>query len=114
MKHMEMNMGCDNKTVQHKNVVAILKRIRHGNWQSHFAVLEDQEPVLAGFTLAAADTLAEKLKELGAPPGIALLVHTEMMVVQLLCIEAMRQASLELWRELLPGDQKPANKKLEN
>ena len=96
-------MPSNDETVVRKNVVQILQRVRRDGWQSSFAVLEHQEPVLAGFALAACDLLTEKLRGYGMPRGMLMHVHSEIMTAQIVCIEAMRQASRELWQDFLPS-----------
>ena len=95
-------MPSNDETVVRKNVVQILQRVRRDGWQASFAVLEHQEPVLAGFALAACDLLTEKLRGYGMPRGMLMHVHSEIMTAQIVCIEAMRQASRELWQDFLP------------
>lgn len=95
-------MPSNDETVVRKNVVQILQRVRRDGWQASFAVLEHQEPVLAGFALAACDLLTEKLRSYGMPRGMLMHVHSEIMTAQIVCIEAMRQASRELWQDFLP------------
>ncbi len=95
-------MPSNDEAVQHKSVIAILNRINSDGWQSRFDLLQHEEPVLAGYALAASDLLSEKLRRSGLPLRAMLAIHTEMMTAQLVCIESMRQASRELWKDFLP------------
>lgn len=95
-------MPSKDETVARKNVLEILHRMRRDGWQASFGVLENQEPVLAGFALASADLLAEKFRSYGMPRDLVVFVHSEIITAEMVCIEAMRQASRELWKDFLP------------
>lgn len=95
-------MASQDETVSRPCILQILERARRDGWESLFRVLEHQEPVLAAFALAAADLLAENLRTARAPERIVGLVHRDMMVASLTCIESMRHASRQLWNDFLP------------
>ena len=95
-------MPSHDETVSRRTILPILQRARRHGWQAMFAVLEHQEPVLAAYALASADLLAEKLRSYGMPRGMVLFVHSEIIIAEMVCIEAMRQASRELWQDFLP------------
>ncbi len=95
-------MPSNDETVSRKSIVQILKRSRFEGWQATFGILEYQEPVLAAYALATADLLAEKLRSYGMPRDMVLYVHSEIIIAEMVCIEAMRQASRELWKDFLP------------
>jgi hypothetical protein len=95
-------MPSHDETVSRERITQILLRVRCDGWQSLFGVLEHQEPVLAAYALATADLLAEKLRSYGMPRGMVLFVHSEIIIAEMVCIESMRQASRELWKDFLP------------
>ena len=96
-------MASQDETVVREHVVRILQQIRREGWRASFATFQHEEPVLAGYALAAADTLAERLARSGVPRRIVIGTHIEFMTAQLVCIESMRQASRQLWQDFLPG-----------
>ncbi len=96
-------MASQDETVVRDTITPILRRVREEGWRASFATLLHEEPVLAGFALAAADTLAERLARSGVPRRIVIGTHIEFMTAQLVCIESMRQVSRQLWQDFLPG-----------
>lgn len=96
-------MPSHDETVSRERITQIVLRARRDGWRSLFGVLEHQEPVLAAYALAMADLVAEKMQNSGAPAGLVQCVHREFIIAELTCIESMRQASRELWKEFLPG-----------
>ena len=95
-------MHSRDETVVHENVVEILQRVRREGWRAALAKLEFEEPVLAGFALASSYTLETKLRSLQLPRRVSLLIETEMMTAQLVCIASLREASRALWQDFLP------------
>jgi hypothetical protein len=96
-------------TVSRGRITEIMVRARTTGWQGIFDVLQHQEPVLAAYALAMADLVAERLREGGTPDRIVRFVHREMVTAELVSIQAMRQASRELWKDFLP-DAEPETK----
>ena len=90
------------ETVVHEEVLRIRRRVQDVGWRAVLAQLEHEEPVLAGFTLAASYVLEQKLRKLGVSPHALLVIERDVMTAQLICIESMRQASRALWQDFLP------------
>lgn len=95
-------MSAHDETVSRERITQIMVRARRDGWQSLFGIIEHQEPALAAYALAMADLVAEKLRNGGAPASVERCVHREMITAALVCIEAMRQGSRELWKDFLP------------
>jgi hypothetical protein len=91
------------ETVAAEKVLELIRTIRGSGWKAQFDTRCDEEPVLAGFSLASSDKLSIQLIRLGVPVGLRQIIKTEMMTAQLVCIEAMRQAGRELWQDFLPN-----------
>jgi hypothetical protein len=102
-------MPSHDETVSRRHIVQILQRARFEGWRAPFGILEHQEPVLAAYALASADLLAEKLRGYGMPRDMVLWAHSEIIIAEIVCIESMRQASRELWKDFLP-DAEPEKK----
>lgn len=102
-------MSPHDEIVSREAITQILLRARRDGWQAIFGMLEHQEPALTAYALAMADLLAEKLSNGGAPVSVVRCVHREMITAELVCIEAMRQGSRELWKDFLP-DPEPETK----
>lgn len=102
-------MGPHDETASRERITEILMQTRRDGWQSLFGVLEHLEPALSAYALAMADLVAEKLKNSGVPLPLVGCVHREMVTAELVCIESMRQASRELWKDFLP-DPEPEKK----
>lgn len=90
------------ETVIHEDVLRIRRRVRERGWRATLLQLEQEEPVLAGFTLAASYVLEQKLRKLNVSPHALLVIERDVMTAQLICIESMRQASRALWQDFLP------------
>lgn len=95
-------MASQDQTVSRQLIQRALVRARREGWQAMFGFLEHQEPVLAAYALASADLLAEKLRGYDVPGGIIQQVHREFITAELVCIESLRQAGRELWKDFLP------------
>jgi hypothetical protein len=102
-------MPSHDETVSRERITRIMLHIRREGWEAMFGVLEHQEPALAAYALAMADLVAEKLSKGGAPISVVRCVQREMIMAELVCIESMRQASRELWKDFLP-DPEPETK----
>ena len=99
-------MPSNDETVIKRDVVFLLRRIKRAGWRDSFDRFADEEPVLAGYALAASDLLAIRLADAGVPKSVLTLIETEMMTAQLVCIESMRLASRQLWQDFLPDESK--------
>lgn len=95
-------MPSQDETVVHAAVVTILNRVKAEGWRRAMERLEQEEPVLAGFAYSAAYQLERTLGSLRLPRRVHLVIESEMMTAQIVCIESMRQASRLLWSDFLP------------
>lgn len=103
-------MPSKDETVVHEDVLELMQQIRARGWQSALTELENKEPVLAAFTLASLYTVHRRLDGLWMPQRALLVIENELMIAQLVGIEAMRQASRNLWRDFLPDPGDPEAK----
>lgn len=96
-------MPLNDGTVVQKDVLNLIRRVRWMGWRAAFNEFADQEPVLAGYAMAASDNLGDLITTMGVPSRIRRLIENEMMVAQLVCIHAIWQSNRKLWQDFLPG-----------
>jgi hypothetical protein len=108
-------MSTRDDNVKHEEVLGLVDRLRSEDVMKAMARVSEVEPVVIAYATAAAAKIQEYAGKAGLEKGQCTTIFREMLLAQVVCVEAVRLGHHKLWQDVfsdggMPDDDAKSSK----